>query len=62
MKEYYIVADCGGGDEYNPYSSLERALGRVAGETGIEIWEVDAGKDLDLEIADGRARCVFSRW
>ena len=37
---FVIVADCGGGDDHNPYTSLQAAKKRVGDETGIEIWRM----------------------
>lgn len=35
---FVIVADCGGGDDGNPHTSMATALERVSGETGIDIY------------------------
>jgi hypothetical protein len=66
-KIYWITADSGGGDDFNPYPTQEAARARILavdGEdaTGLEIWEADAGEDIDDEIACGRARCVWQSW
>lgn len=38
---YVIIADCGGGDDGNPHTSLGSALARIApDETGVEIWRL----------------------
>ena len=59
---YIIVADCGGGDDHNPHISLQSAMERVAGETGIEIYRMSyrywqAGLD---PLAAGKL--VYENW
>lgn len=61
MKEYYIVADCGGGA--GPFESFDVAREDILpDETGVEIWEISAGQDLDDAVTDGTARLLWSRW
>ena len=63
---FIILADCGGGDDLNPHTSLKSARSRIQPEeTGIEIWKMSV-KDYRCydtgEVERPPGECVFSRW
>ena len=64
---HVIVADGGGGDNYNPHTSLESALSRIgADETGVEVWRLTFAQYKDTGAGPtaqgGQGVSVWERW
>lgn len=67
---FVIVSDCGGGDDYNPYTSLEAALARIEAvdgpdATGLEVWRMtfrqyESDDDYD-PLYNPNTDCVWER-